>query len=101
MIPRQRFLDPRGKPWLQESPIALSSRPMETMKSKRLHSRLGPVLLALAFLLIFPGPAPAAELRQLAAKVMQLDVTDPASVDRLAPADDGTFRTWSGEQMAW
>jgi len=115
---------------------------MDTMNSQLLHSRLGPALLALAFLLMFPGPAPgaqvragaddavvtdtrtvlitganrgiglefarqyskagwtvigtardpdtAAELNQLAAKVMQLDVTDASSVERLAQDLAGT-----------
>jgi NAD(P)-dependent dehydrogenase (short-subunit alcohol dehydrogenase family) len=115
---------------------------MATMNSHLLHARLGPALLVLACLLLFPGPTPgtqartgvddmistdnrtvlitganrglglefarqyakagwtvigtarnpdtAAELNQLAAKVMQLDVTDPASVDRLAQELSGT-----------
>jgi NAD(P)-dependent dehydrogenase (short-subunit alcohol dehydrogenase family) len=115
---------------------------MATMNTHLLHARLGPALLALAFLLIWPGlasgtqaqagvddmtgtgnrtvlitganrgiglefarqyskagwtvigtarqPETAAELNQLAAKVMQLDVTDAASVDRLAQDLAGT-----------
>jgi NAD(P)-dependent dehydrogenase (short-subunit alcohol dehydrogenase family) len=107
-----------------------------------MHSRLGPALLALAFLLVCPGlalgaqartgvddmiatdnrtvlitganrgiglefarqysqagwtvigtarhPDTAAELNQLAAKVVQLDVTDASSVDRLAQDLAGT-----------
>ena len=58
-------------------------------------------------------PDSASELKALDVRVMQLDVTDQESVDRLArdlgdqridrltTADSGTFWTHEGEQMPW
>jgi hypothetical protein len=97
---------------------------MKTMK-RLSHSGLGAALLALALLLISASLAPGAQARTGADDAVGADhrtvliiganrgiarqyskagwtvIGTARHPDRLAAADNGTFRTYSGEQMAW